>query len=204
MKKIILSILLGGIIVCGYSQSWTAGTGILYTNPTATRIGIGTTNPTYKLHVNGQIYSTNVMIEHYASGDWSYGMHIDVNRDCTKAFGVGRANGREIFCIMGNGVTMLKKLRAEAIDVKPDAMECWWYDHVFSPDYKLRSLQELNTFVKEKQHLPDIPSEAEVKENGINVFEMNALLLKKTEELTLYIIDLEQRISDIENKKGGE
>ena len=109
-----------------------------------------------------------------------------------------------VFCIFGNGVTLVRKLNAESIEVRPDAMNYLWYDHVFAPDYKLRSLKELETFVKENRHLPDIPSEEDIKENGINVFEMNALLVKKVEELTLYIIDLEKRISEIESRKGGK
>ncbi|MDR2436758.1 MAG: hypothetical protein LBD17_01620 [Endomicrobium sp.] len=128
-----------------------------------------------------------------------------VSRDNTKAFGITRSDlEEEMFTVMGNGVTLVKKLRAEAIEVLPNARSITWFDHVFASDYKLRPLRELDVFIKEKQHLPDLPSEEEVKENGINVFEMNALLLKKVEELTLYIIDLEKRISEIENKKGGE
>ena len=58
--------------------------------------------------------------------------------------------------------------------------------------------------MKTNRHLPDIPSEKEVIENGLDVAEMDALLLKKVEELTLYIIDLEKRIIELESKKGGE
>ncbi|ABG60453.1 hypothetical protein [Cytophaga hutchinsonii] len=64
-----------------------------------------------------------------------------------------------------------------------------WYDHVLKPDYKLMSLDSLELFINENNHLPDIPSEAEVKENGIMAGEMNGLLLKKVEELTLYVIE---------------
>ncbi|MDR1582629.1 MAG: hypothetical protein LBS55_05120 [Prevotellaceae bacterium] len=159
-----------------------------------------------KINQNGNIYSTNLTIGHYPDHDWSYGMYISVNRDMTKAFAVNHSNSGDIFCIMGNGVTMLKKLNAESIEVRPDAMNYFWYDHVFSPDYKLRPLKELDIYVKEKHHLPDIPSEEEVKENGMNVFEMNALLLKKIEELTLYMIELQKQIDElkVEKQKGGE
>jgi hypothetical protein len=203
MKKLILSVLMG-ITISAYSQNWTAGTGVLYSDPTTTKIGIGTTNPTDKLHVEGSIYSKAQTIEHITTSDWHYAMFISVNRDYTKALGVRNTQFGEVFAVMGNGVTYTRKLYAETIEVRPDAIGTCWYDHVFAPDYKLRSLKDLELFVKENRHLPDIPSEEDVKENGINVFEMNALLVKKMEELTLYIIDLEKRISEIENKKGGE
>ena len=53
-------------------------------------------------------------------------------------------------------------------------------------------LSELESYVEANKHLPEIPSEQEVIENGINIGEMNALLLKKIEELTLYVIDLKK------------
>ncbi len=64
-----------------------------------------------------------------------------------------------------------------------------WSDFVFEEDYNLPTLQEVEAHIKEKGHLPDIPSEKEVMENGISVGEMNAKLLQKIEELTLYVIE---------------
>jgi hypothetical protein len=64
-----------------------------------------------------------------------------------------------------------------------------WPDYVFQPQYKLRSLAELKTYVDKHQHLPEIPSEQEVIANGLDLGEMNKLLVKKVEELTLYLID---------------
>lgn len=72
-----------------------------------------------------------------------------------------------------------------------------WYDHVFARDYKLMPLEELSVFVKQNNHLPDMPTESEVLKNGVNVGEMNALLLKKVEELTLYIIDQQKQIDEL-------
>ena len=67
-----------------------------------------------------------------------------------------------------------------------------WADYVFRPDYRLRSLTELSHFIKENGHVPDIPAEAEVKEKGIKVGEMEAKLLAKIEELTLHMIQQEK------------
>ncbi|WDF60823.1 tail fiber protein [Flavobacterium sp. KACC 22758] len=62
-------------------------------------------------------------------------------------------------------------------------------DYVFTNDYKLRSLKEVEKYIKENSHLPEIPSAKEFEKNGINVSEMNMALLKKVEELTLYSIE---------------
>lgn len=63
-----------------------------------------------------------------------------------------------------------------------------WADFVFAPDYRLPSLQELDEYIKKHRHLPDIPTEAEVKEDGVDLGEMNKKLLQKIEELTLHLI----------------
>lgn len=68
-----------------------------------------------------------------------------------------------------------------------------WADYVFSEDYKLRSLGEVKAFICANGHLPNIPSAAEVEKNGIDVAEMDARLLEKIEELTLYVIALEEK-----------
>ena len=72
-----------------------------------------------------------------------------------------------------------------------------WYDCVFEKDYKLQPLSEVEAYINQYKHLPEIPSEAEVKADGIDVAQMNALLLKKVEELTLYVIELEKRVNGL-------
>lgn len=67
-----------------------------------------------------------------------------------------------------------------------------WPDYVFDQKYRLPSLAEVEQFIKEHQHLPDIPSATEVEQNGLDLGENQALLLKKIEELTLYVIDLKK------------
>lgn len=68
-------------------------------------------------------------------------------------------------------------------------------DYVFKDDYNLRSLQEVENYIKENSHLPEIPSAKEFEKNGINISEMNMALLKKIEELTLYVIEMKKDIS---------
>lgn len=82
-----------------------------------------------------------------------------------------------------------------------------WADFVFQDHYKLPSIAELEKYIERNKHLPDVPSEKEVLKNGIDLGEMNAKLLQKIEELTLYIIQMnkrndimEQRIKELEKK----
>ncbi|WP_269237352.1 hypothetical protein [Flavobacterium flavigenum] len=73
-----------------------------------------------------------------------------------------------------------------------------WPDFVFKKEYNLPSINEVEQHIKKKGHLPNIPSASEVSENGILLGEMNAKLLQKIEELTLYIIQQEKRFNDQE------
>jgi len=69
-----------------------------------------------------------------------------------------------------------------------------WADYVFAKGYKLKSLSDVEQYILKHKHLPDVPSAEEVKENGIDMLEMNSILLKKIEELTLYTIALQKQL----------
>lgn len=73
-------------------------------------------------------------------------------------------------------------------------------DFVFAPTYSLLPLSELSAYIAANNHLPEIPSAAEMESNGVNVNELQILLLKKIEELTLYILQQDQRINELENQ----
>ncbi|MCQ2335630.1 MAG: hypothetical protein MJ010_00390 [Paludibacteraceae bacterium] len=73
-------------------------------------------------------------------------------------------------------------------------------DYVFDEEYKLRPLSEVSGYVKENKHLPDVPSAQEVGEKGISVGEMQNTLLKKIEELTLYIIQQQKEIDNLKKQ----
>lgn len=70
-----------------------------------------------------------------------------------------------------------------------------WPDYVFEETYQRRSLEETEAFIKENGHLPDVPSAAEIAKNGVPVGEMQAILLKKIEELTLEVIELKKQVA---------
>jgi len=103
-----------------------------------------------------------------------------------------------IMAIYNNAVVKIDgKLFAKEIEVTSTIA---WPDYVFKPDYKLMPLDELEGFIKANSHLPNIPTEAEVKTDGMNVAEMNAKLLQKVEELTLYVIEQQKQIEELKHK----
>ena len=67
-----------------------------------------------------------------------------------------------------------------------------WPDHVFQAGYDLMPLPEVERYIAEHQHLPDVPSAEEVAADGQSLGKTQALLLQKIEELTLYMIDLKK------------
>lgn len=75
-----------------------------------------------------------------------------------------------------------------------------WSDFVFKKEYNLPTLEEVEKHIAEKGHLENIPSEEEVLKNGINLGEMNAKLLQKIEELTLYIIEQNREIEVLKSQ----
>nr|WP_247716559.1 tail fiber protein [Sinomicrobium weinanense] len=92
-------------------------------------------------------------------------------------------------------------------EVKVDLAGAVAPDYVFKKDYYLRSLEEVQNHIKEKGHLPGIPSAKEMEKEGINLKEMNLKLLEKVEELTLYTLQQEEKfkykneqISNLENR----
>jgi hypothetical protein len=136
-----------------------------------------------------------VIAAHYDGA--ATGIKIDANGNV----GIGTAEPAEKLEVNGKVIihdeTWIEgKVTAEEIEVKADV----WSDLVFYDSYELKPLNEVEAFIKKNKHLPDVPSEAQVLEEGINLGEMDAVLLQKIEELTLYIIEQEKRIEELEKK----
>lgn len=85
------------------------------------------------------------------------------------------------------------------IRAKEVIVESGWSDFVFEDDYYLPTLQEVEKYIEENGHLKDIPSAAEVQENGVGLAEISTKLLQKIEELTLYLIAINKRIEALES-----
>ena len=89
-----------------------------------------------------------------------------------------------------NGIIRAKEIKVESN----------WADFVFKKDYKLPTLGEVKKHITEKGTLPGIPSESDVKANGVSLGEVNALLLQKIEELTLYVIKQQEEINELKEQ----
>ncbi len=87
-------------------------------------------------------------------------------------------------------------IRARKVRVDPDT----WADYVFESNYKLRSLREVELYIQQEKHLPDVPSAAEVKKEGLDVGGNQVVLLKKIEELTLYVIQQQKQLEAQQQK----
>ena len=75
-----------------------------------------------------------------------------------------------------------------------------WADYVFRAGYKLPTIDETEAFINTNKHLPGIPSEKEVVKEGIDVGEMNKLLLQKIEEQMLYIIEMNKEVKELKKE----
>ncbi len=78
-----------------------------------------------------------------------------------------------------------------------------WADYVFDKNYQLLNLSEVENYIQKNKHLPGIPSSEQMVENGMDVLQMNAKLLEKVEELTLYTIELNKKYAALEQKLNG-
>ena len=211
-------------------------------NFTNGNLGIGVTNPLYKLDVNGKMFLRCVEVDpanytrsylHWASNKLimgtpaGYYMHNSLDlmpggsdegtlfsqivmytaysptniepkikfcttESCwintTNNFGLGTSNPQYKLDVRGT-------IRATEIIVNTPTGA----DFVFDKDYYLRPLSEVQSYIHDNQHLPDIPSAKEMIENGVSMSELQIQLLQKVEELTLYILQQEQRIHELES-----
>jgi hypothetical protein len=165
---------------------------------TGGNIGIGTTSPTSKLHLVASSSSSPINAFTLDVNSFSTVENMNVST-FFRVRDIGA--GTTPFVIKGNGnvgigtdapdhmLTVKGTIHAREVLVDLNGPLA---DYVFEPDYTLMPLSEVESFVKANKHLPEIPSAAEVKENGLNMGEMQNKLLQKIEELTLYVIELQK------------
>ncbi|MEN7551909.1 hypothetical protein AAG747_28605 [Rapidithrix thailandica] len=163
-------------------------------------VGINNAFPSYLLDVAGRVNATEYLINGVPLQPslWS---HSSENIHFTNGkVGIGTSN----FSKEGFQLYVKEGVLAEKIVVK---LESAWGDYVFEPEYKLKPLSEVETYIKAHKHLPEIPSASEIEKNGVNLGEMDAAMMKKIEELTLYMIELKkendalkQRVEELEKK----
>ena len=140
------------------------------------KVGSNTTNYLPKWNGSALVQSTSVF------------------EDGSGNVGIGTDDIPGVYKLAVNGSMVATELKVK--------LQANWPDYVFEKDYPLVPLPELEKSIQQTGHLPGIPSAGEVKANdGMEVGEMQVRLLEKVEELTLYIIQLEKRIKELEDKK---
>jgi hypothetical protein len=194
-------------------------------------LGIGTTAPTAKLHIlNTYDLNNGTGLKLFYQGSWGtpdYASNFRfVDIASTEGSKILQVNGygMGVGCdppaylspdklyINGNvgiGTTDPKGYKlavngsaiATSMTVKLYAN---WPDYVFKKDYQLRPLTEVKTYINQNQHLPEMPSEEQIIKEGLNLGEMNKLLTKKVEELTLYLIEKDKEMKDLRESEDAE
>ncbi|WP_422361782.1 hypothetical protein [Reichenbachiella sp.] len=175
-------------------------------------VGIGISNPSYLLDVNGPIAigrkgKSGVIHFRRGSNGWDGAANIGFNGDNEAhnfAFKLASGSGAftfhtnkagtvtEIVRVNSSGITVGGLVHSQEVKVSVGAGA----DFVFEEDYELTSLEELDQYVKENKHLPEIASAKEMESEGIHLAEMNIKLLQKVEELTLHLIKQNKRIEE--------
>lgn len=161
--------------------------------PKSGNVGVFTKNPRVHLDVNGIVY-TNALVLGADPVNAVGLLHLRSEKpstDSTTIFLIENTE-RRLFQINNDG-----SVRAREIIVNNESS---WPDYVFLPAYELRTLDELKSYIQLNGHLPNVPSATEVEEKGIALGEMNKILMEKVEELTLYLIQQEERIKKLEMK----
>lgn len=181
-------------------------------------------NPTAKLQVDGNIalggsgysfgISMNDRFTYQSLSQLHYGMQWLVDPEATGGFtmwqsgymgikfftqglprmtvgfngyvGIGTTKPQSELSV--NGTVTAKKIKITASG---------WADFVFEPDYTLPPLAEVEKFIAKNKHLPNVPSAAEVEKDGVDLGEMNKILLQKVEELTLHMIQQQKEIEEL-------
>jgi len=184
-----------------YYGNNTMTNGIAINN--AGKVGIGTPTPNYELDVarylavgaqggedivllGGGVGIGAVMKLYYANGHEN--TRLTGNNDSwlnlvAGNVGIGLTNPSEKLTVNG-------KIKAREIRIDVQNMP----DYVFEPDYQKLSLSALEEYIQKHKHLPEIPSAADSEKNGIELGEMNKILLKKVEELTLHLIEKDKQL----------
>ena len=190
----------GNIISSGYIQVGNEPSGLL------SPMGLG------KMLLFGDYGNNNdnIYIARYNVNPDQSELRVNVGDDYNDKFVVGRNpwdnSGFEyMFTVVTNGNVGIGvsypgvKLDVDGVIRAHEVKLCLnqGCDFVFADDYKLMNLTDLSDFIKTNKHLPDVAPASEMEAEGINLSEMNAKLLQKVEELTLYVIELKREIDEL-------
>ncbi|HSZ33160.1 MAG TPA: hypothetical protein VK772_07605, partial [Puia sp.] len=111
--------------------------------------------------------------------------------DTLDYIGIGTANPQSLLAVAGTITSQKVKVTQSG-----------WSDYVFDSAYALRPISEVEEFIRQNKHLPEIPSASEVKKDGIDIGANQALMLKKIEELTLYVIEQNKELQELKDQNN--
>jgi hypothetical protein len=187
-----------------YVADWNTGTKGLVINMTNGNVGIGG-SPVYKTVISnngaagleidptGQQFSGGVGIQTYNRTTSTYTPFQIYSSKLVLAGGnVGIGTSNPDYPLTVNGSIHAKEVRVDLSVPGPD--------YVFDKNYKLTPLEEIKSYIDQNKHLPDVPSASEMEKNGVQMGEMNMILLKKIEELTLHMIEMKQENEEMKKE----
>lgn len=144
-------------------------------------------------------------IDHEVYDAFSYGYKILVHDETTKGFAMySTLYEKEVFTMRADGQLVISNNQQKILQLEPNGLLRsrhikvdldQWADYVFEKDYALMPLEDVEAFISEKGHLPNVPSAKEMIENGLDVEETNRMLMEKVEELTLYLIEQNKELN---------
>lgn len=175
--------------LAGYLDNpvWHNGPNKIFSECLEVRVGIGTSTPRSTLDVIGTTFSEQVAIG-IAPANASAQLHIKSSFTSPSYKLLTVENSTRKLLELDNAGLL------HAREIKVDLQT--WPDYVFEHDYDLRPLKDLEAYIQKEGHLPNVPSAKEIEENGMNVGEMNKIMMEKLEELTLYVIDLQKQVEE--------
>lgn len=204
---------------------WHNGLNKIFTACPQVKVGVATANPEYNLDVRGTTYTTKLKvgnpnaIQTATINGFAYPGYGDLIQ--LGVHGNGNGNQSEVrFKITNDGTVILHNTAGQALisygsngnkilqleddgllrarKIKVDLNN--WADYVFNKNYNLMSLKELTQFIEINKHLPNVPSAKDVARKGLDLGDMQRIQMEKIEELTLYIIEQDKKIDDLQNQ----
>jgi hypothetical protein len=203
----------------GHAQWLTSGSNVSLNQGSKAGIGI---SPIHAVHIrdgalmldnNPNVNGNNGMIfRNYATtsstwGDWGI-QYYNGGINFWKPYGNSSGYSADFILFLkdngnvgiGVGSPAYKLDVCGTIRSKEVRVETGWCDYVFEPTYNLPSLKMVEAYITKNKHLPEIPSEKQIVSEGLKLGEMQALHMKKIEELTLYLIQLSKENEDLANR----
>jgi len=222
------------------TPTWANGVAKVYLSCPNVRVGIGTSNPQYGLHVTSTAFVKNTF---QVDGDVAIGavpngygklylrntfnsaaLHLE-STNTTQASKLillqyahptaellkaeNTTSGHIPVLLLADGTFTFSSSSKKLLQLDEDGLlharkikvdTQIWPDYVFAGNYPLQSLSEVEHFIHAEKHLPGVPSEEKVLQEGIDLAEMNVILLQKVEEITLYLIEQDKIIRKLEKE----